>query len=142
MEGELTRLDHLGIAVRSLSQGTAFWTQGLGLEVEAVEEIAGERVRAAFIPVGPCRVELLEASAPDSVIARFVEKRGEGLHHVCFAVDDLDAALARLRACGYRLIGAAPRPGAEGSQVAFVHPGSAGGVLIELKQVRETVDKS
>jgi methylmalonyl-CoA epimerase len=127
-------LDHIGIAVNDLSAALAFYRDALGLDVEAPEEVASERVRAHFVPVGGPRLELLEGTSPDSAIAKYIEKRGPGLHHITLRVDDIAKALARLKARGVRLVDEEPRPGAEGSLVAFVHPASTGGVLIELKQ--------
>src|ERR671914_3000848 len=129
------RLDHIGIAVANVEEALAFYRDALGLEIEAPEEVATQRVRAHFIPAGEAALELLEATAPDSPIAKFVEKRGPGLHHITLRVDDIRGALARLKARGVRLIDEEPRPGAEGSRVAFIHPSSAHGVLVELKQV-------
>lgn len=127
-------LDHIGIAVSNLTEALAFYRDALGLEVESPEEVPSQRVRAHFIPVGESAIELLEATAEDSPIARYVGKRGPGLHHITLRVDDIEAALARLRARGVRLIDETPRAGAHGSRVAFVHPSSAHGVLIELTQ--------
>ena len=127
-------LDHIGVAVRRLSEAIAFYRDALGLDVSEPTEVPSERVRAVFVPVGSASIELLEATAPDSAIARSIERRGEGLHHVTLAVDDLSAALAQLKARGVRLVDETPRPGAHGSRVAFVHPSSTGGVLLELKE--------
>ena len=127
-------LDHVGIAVKDLAAALAFYRDALGLEIEAPEEVASQRVRAHFLPVGDAKLELLEATAPDSPIARYTDKRGPGLHHITLRVDDIHAALAQLKSRGARLIDEAPRPGAEQSLVAFVHPSSAHGVLVELKQ--------
>jgi methylmalonyl-CoA epimerase len=127
-------LDHVGIAVKDLAAALAFYRDALGLEIEATEEVASQRVRAHFLPVGDAKLELLEATASDSPIARYTDKRGPGLHHITLRVDDIHAALAQLKSRGARLIDEAPRPGAEQSLVAFVHPASAHGVLIELKQ--------
>jgi methylmalonyl-CoA/ethylmalonyl-CoA epimerase len=127
-------LDHIGIAVSDLSQALAFYRDALGLEVEPPEEVASQRVRAHFVPVGEATLELLEPTAPDSPIAKFVEKRGPGVHHVTLRVDDIGEALARLKARGIRLIDESPRAGAEGALIAFVHPASTHGVLVELKQ--------
>ena len=127
-------LDHIGIAVKDLSAALAFYRDALGLEIEAAEEVASERVRAHFVPVGGPRLELLEGTSPESAIAKYIEKRGPGLHHITLRVDDIATALARLKARGVRLVDEEPRPGAEGSLIAFVHPASTGGVLIELKQ--------
>jgi len=127
-------LDHVGIAVKDLAAALAFYRDALGLEVETPEEVASQRVRAHFLPVGDAKLELLEATAPDSPIARYTDKRGPGLHHITLRVDDIHAALAQLSARGARLIDEQPRPGAEHSLVAFIHPASAHGVLVELKQ--------
>jgi methylmalonyl-CoA epimerase len=127
-------LDHIGIAVRDLEEALAFYRDALGLEIEAPEEVGSQRVRAHFVPVGESALELLEATAADSPIARYLDRRGPGLHHITLRVDDIAAALARLKARGVRLIDQTPRPGAHGSLVAFVHPASAHGVLVELKQ--------
>jgi methylmalonyl-CoA/ethylmalonyl-CoA epimerase len=127
-------LDHIGIAVGDLAQALAFYRDALGLEVEPPEEVASQRVRAHFVPVGEAALELLEPTSPDSPIAKFIEKRGPGVHHVTLRVDDIREALARLTARGVRLIDASPREGAEGALIAFVHPASTHGVLVELKQ--------
>ena len=128
-------LDHIGIAVTDLNAALAFYRDALGLEVEAAEEVPSQRVRAHFIPIGESALELLEATAPDSPIARYTEKRGPGIHHITLRVDDIRAVLARLKEKGVRLIDQEPRPGAEGALVAFIHPSAAHGVLVELKQV-------
>jgi methylmalonyl-CoA/ethylmalonyl-CoA epimerase len=128
-------LDHIGIAIADLSSALAFYRDALGLEIDAPEEVASQRVRAHFIPAGDTALELLEATSADSPIAGFLAKRGPGLHHITLRVDDIAAALAQLKARGVRLIDEAPRPGAHGSLVAFIHPASAHGVLVELKQV-------
>src|SRR3989442_16010840 len=127
-------LDHVGIAVKDLPAALAFYRDALGLDVEAPEDVTSQRVRAHFVPVGESKLELLEATATDSAIAKYVDKRGPGLHHITLRVDDIGAALAQLKARGARLIDEQPRPGAEGALVAFVHPSSAQGVLVELKQ--------
>ena len=127
-------LDHIGIAVKDLGAALAFYRDALGLEIEPPEEVASQKVRAHFIPVGEASLELLEATAPDSPIARYVDKRGPGIHHITLRVDDIHAALARLKDKGIRLIDESPRPGAEGALIAFVHPASTHGVLVELKQ--------
>jgi len=129
-------VDHIGIAVADLGAALAFYRDALGLEIDAPEEVPSQRVRAHFIPAGETALELLEATADDSPIAKFVAKRGPGLHHITLRVDDIGAALAELKARGVRLIDEAPRAGAHGALVAFVHPSSAHGVLLELKQTR------
>ncbi len=115
----------------------AFYRDALGLDIEPPEEVASQRVRAHFIPVGEAALELLEATATDSAIAKYIDKRGPGLHHITLRVDDIRGALAALKARGVRLVDEEPRQGAEGSLVAFVHPSAAHGVLVELKQVIE-----
>jgi len=127
-------LDHIGIAVSNLDAALAFYRDALGLQVDAPEEVASQRVRAHFIPAGESALELLEGTAEDSPIAKYVAKRGAGLHHITLRVDDIAAVLARLKARGVRLIDDEPRPGAHHSLVAFIHPASAHGVLVELKQ--------
>src|SRR4051812_48505724 len=128
-------LDHIGIAVADLEEALRFYRDALGLDIEAPEEVASQRVRAHFIPAGEVALELLEATAEDSPIAKYVARRGPGLHHITLRVDDIRAALAQLKDRGVRLIDEAPRPGAHGSLVAFIHPASAHGVLVELKEV-------
>ena len=126
------RIDHLGIAVPSLEPAIAAY-EALGFRVVARHDVASEKVRTAFLPVGESHLELLEPTDPTSVIARFLEKRS-GLHHVCVLVDDLDGALDEMKANGVPLLDQAPRVGAGGCRVAFVHPKGAGGVLLELKE--------
>jgi len=134
-------LDHVGIAVTDIDAALAFYRDALGLDVAGTEEVAAQRVRAHFVPAGSAALELLEATAADSPIARFADKRGPGLHHVTLRVDDIRAALAQLKARGVRLIDEVPRPGAEGAIVAFIHPSAAHGVLVELKEaVRDGAD--
>jgi methylmalonyl-CoA epimerase len=127
-------LDHVGIAVERLDEALAFYRDALGLEVERPEEVPTQRVRAHMLGAGSAALELLEATAPDSPVAKYVERRGPGLHHITLRVDDLRAALAHLEARGVRLVDREPRPGAHGSLVAFIHPSAAHGVLVELKQ--------
>jgi methylmalonyl-CoA epimerase len=127
-------LDHIGIAVEDLATALAFYRDALGLHVEAPEDVVSQRVRAHFIPVGQSNLELLEATAPDSAIAKYVGKRGPGIHHITLRVDDIRAALGQLKSRGVRLVDDEPRPGAEGALVAFIHPSAAHGVLVELKE--------
>jgi len=129
----IRRVDHLGIAVRSIAEARGFY-EALGLTLEAIEEVPQEQVRVAMIRCGETRLELLEPTGPESPIARFLEQRGPGIHHLCLASDDLDADDARLREQGVRRLREAPTPGAGGARVQFVHPKSAGGVLVELAQ--------
>jgi methylmalonyl-CoA/ethylmalonyl-CoA epimerase len=126
------KIDHLGIAVADLSAAVEAY-EALGIPVEEVCEVPSERVRVAFLPAGEARLELLEPTAADSPIARFLRQRS-GLHHVCFLVDDIEAALAAYKVKGIRLIDETPRPGAHGSRVAFLHPAAGAGVLLELKE--------
>ncbi len=131
-------LDHVGIAVSDLDAALAFYRDALGLDIEAAEEVASQRVRAHFIPAGDAALELLEATADNSPIAKYVSKRGPGLHHITLRVADIRSTLATLKAKGVRLIDEAPREGAHGSLVAFIHPASAHGVLVELKQAQDS----
>ena len=129
-----TILDHIGIAVSDLPASLKFFRDELGLQVEASEEIVSQRVRAHFLSTGTSSLEILEATSPDSPIARYLDQRGPGIHHVALRVEDIHAALAHLKAKGVRLIDDQPRAGAENSLVAFIHPSAAHGVLVELKQ--------
>jgi methylmalonyl-CoA/ethylmalonyl-CoA epimerase len=125
-------LDHIGIAVKSLD--TAKIYEALGLSIDHVEVVATQGVRTAFLSAGDSNVELLEPTGPDSTVAKFIDKRGEGIHHICLRVDDIESHLVRLKAEGYRLINEHPVPGAHGCRVAFLHPSAGNGVLIELSE--------
>jgi methylmalonyl-CoA/ethylmalonyl-CoA epimerase len=127
-----TRIAHIGIAVRGLDELVQFYRDVLGMPETPLADSDGARI--VGLVAGDSLVELLEADTPDSPIGRFVAKRGPGIHHVCFAVDDLDAALERCRAAGIRLIDETPRIGAEGKRIAFLHPSTTGGVLVELSE--------
>jgi methylmalonyl-CoA epimerase len=129
---KILKIDHLGIAVKSISEAVRAY-EALGFAVEASHDVPTEKVRTAFLPVGESHLELLEPTDPSSVIARFLEKRS-GLHHVCVLVEDIDGALAELKARGVPLLDETPRVGAGGCRVAFVHPRGAAGVLLELKE--------
>jgi methylmalonyl-CoA/ethylmalonyl-CoA epimerase len=131
----MTTLDHIGIAVRSLEIAKIY--RDLGLTIDHVETVETQKVKTAFLSVGDANLELLEPTSPDSPIAKFIEKRGEGIHHLCFRVDDIDAHLERLKAEGYRLINEHPVPGAHGCRVAFLHPAAGNGVLIELSEKQD-----
>ncbi len=126
-------LDHLGIAVKSLAEARKFY-EALGMKVSGEETIEHEKVRVAMLPAGESRLELLEATADDSTIARFIAKRGEGLHHIALSVEDLEATVARLKSQGIRLVTDKVQIGAGGHRYVFVHPASTGGVLLELCQ--------
>ncbi|HYC59100.1 MAG TPA: methylmalonyl-CoA epimerase [Thermoanaerobaculia bacterium] len=128
----MTKLDHIGIAVRSLDAARIYET--LGLTVDHRETVETQKVNTAFLSVGESNLELLEPTSSDSPIAKFIEKRGEGIHHICLRVDDIESHLARLKAEGYRLINEHPVPGAHGCRVAFLHPAAGNGVLIELSE--------
>ena len=125
-------LDHIGIAVSSLERAAIY--NVLGLEIDHVETVESQKVKTAFLSVGNANLELLEPTAPDSPIAKFIEKRGEGIHHICLRVENIDAHLEKLKADGYRLINESPVPGAHGCRVAFLHPAAGNGVLIELSE--------
>lgn len=129
------RLDHIGIAVRSLESAKIYQT--LGLSIDHTEVVETQKVKTAFLSVGDANLELLEPTSPESPIAKFIEKRGEGIHHICLRVDDIDAHLAKLKAEGYRLINDTAVPGAHGCRVAFLHPVAGNGVLIELSEKME-----
>jgi methylmalonyl-CoA/ethylmalonyl-CoA epimerase len=129
-------IHHIGIAVRSIEAQREHYEQVLGAEFEGIEVVADQQVRVAFFRLGDVRLELLEPTGPTSLVARFIEKRGEGMHHLALLVDDLPARIAELKAAGLAMIDEAPRPGAHGMQVAFVHPKSTFGVLTELCQRR------
>jgi methylmalonyl-CoA/ethylmalonyl-CoA epimerase len=128
------KIDHLGIATKGIDEALGFWVDALGLENVHTEVVEDQKVRVAMLPLGESRIELLEPTSDDSPISKFLEKRGGGIHHIAVQVDDIDAALAKLKAEGARLIDESPRVGAEGCLVAFVHPSSANGVLLELVQ--------
>lgn len=130
---KILKIDHLGVAVPDVSEAVAAY-RALGFDVKVAVDVPSEKVRTAFLPVGESHIELLEPTDPSSPIARFLETR-KGLHHVSVQVDDLDAALAELKARGVQLLDETPRVGAGDSRVAFIHPRSAAGVLVELKQV-------
>ncbi len=133
----MLRVDHVGIAVRSLEERLGFWRDALGMTLAGMETVRTEGVRVAFLPAGESRVELLEATHPDSPIAKFVERRGEGIHHIAFQVASIEPLIDRLEAGGVPLLDGAPRPGAAGTKVAFLHPRAAGGVLVELVEKPE-----
>jgi len=129
----IQKIDHIGIAVESIEEARGFY-ESLGLTIEAIEEVPQEKVRVALIQCGESRIELLEATDEDSPIAKFLEKRGPGMHHVCLGTDDVRGADAALRQAGHRLLRPEPTPGADGCWVQFIHPKSAGGVLMELSE--------
>lgn len=130
------KLDHIGVAVVSID-GALDVYRALGLDEVHREEVATQKVRTAFLPLGESRIELLEPTAEDSPVAKFLARRGEGVHHICLSVDDVQAAIDDLRSKGFRLLHSQPVPGADGKKVAFLHPDAGHGVLIELSQSGE-----
>lgn len=126
------KIDHIGIAVRDLKEAIKFYEEMLGLKVTEIEEVADQKVRVAFLPAGDSEVELLESTTPDGPIARFIEKNGEGIQHIAFRVDNVEEKLAGLKDKGVRLIDEKPRRGAGGAMIAFLHPKSTFGALIEI----------
>ena len=128
------KIEHIGIATGALEEALVFWQDVLGLKVEHTEGLTDQKVRVAMLPLGGSQIELLEATSADSPIAKFIEKRGPGIHHIAVCVDDIYAELAKLKEKGARLIDETPRLGADGCLVAFIHPSSANGVLLELVQ--------
>ncbi len=131
------KISHIGIATNGIDEALKFWQDALGLENVHTETVEDQKVRVAMLPIGETNIELLEPTAEDSPIAKFLEKRGGGIHHIAVEVEDIEAALAKLKAEGMRLIDEKPRVGAEDCLVAFVHPSSANGVLLELVQSRK-----
>lgn len=130
------KINHLGVATKSIDEALKFWSDALGLENVHTEVVDEQKVRVAMLPIGESRIELLEPTSDDSPISKFLEKRGGGIHHIAVEVEDIEGALKKLKARGMRLIDETPRTGAEGCLVAFVHPGTTGGVLLELVQMR------
>jgi methylmalonyl-CoA/ethylmalonyl-CoA epimerase len=132
------KIDHIGIAVRSISDSLAFYCEALELELAGSETVADQGVKVALLPVGESRIELLEPVSEETPVGRFIAKRGEGLHHICYEVEDLESKLEKLRLRGMRTLDGYPRRGAEGKLVAFLHPASANGVLVELVEKART----
>jgi len=128
-------VDHIGIAVSDIAKAMNFYSNGLGLKLGEIEEIKDRQLRVGFIDTGSAKIELIEPTSDDSTVAEFISRRGEGIHHICFKVDNLVKALQHMKNNGFDLIDNKPRDGAGGSKIAFVHPKSAGGVLIELKEL-------
>jgi methylmalonyl-CoA/ethylmalonyl-CoA epimerase len=129
---KILKIDHLGVAVKSIDEGKNFWTEVLGLNFEGFETVEEQKVTTAFFPVGESEVELLESTAPDGPIAKYLEKKGEGIQHVAFRVENIEAALEELKQKNIRLIDEKPRRGAGGAKIAFLHPKATNGVLVEL----------
>ena len=131
---KILKIDHLGIAVNSLAEGQSFWTDILGLESQGTETVEEQKVTTAFLPIGESEVELLESTSPDGPIAKYIEKKGAGIQHVAFRVENIEEALAELKEKGVKLIDQKPRKGAGGAKIAFLHPKATKGVLVELCQ--------
>ena len=131
---QVRKLDHIGIAVEKIDAALPIWEGMLGLPLQGTEEVAEQKVRTAFMPVGDTEIELLESTDPEGPIGKFIAAKGQGVQHLAFRVDDIDAALAELKAKGVRLIDETPRYGAGGARIAFLHPKATGGVLVELCQ--------
>lgn len=127
-------VDHIGIAVKSIDEALKFWEEALGIKCTGREEVAEQKVVTAFLPLGDTEIELLEPTSPESPISKFIESRGEGIHHLALKVEDIEAALKELKDKGIRLIDEKPRCGAGGAKIAFVHPKAAGGVLLEISE--------
>lgn len=128
----ILKIDHLGIAVNSIDEGKNFWSDLLGLPFEGTETIEEQKVTTAFFPVGESEVELLESTSPDGPVAKYIDKRGQGIQHIAFRVENIEAALDELKEKGVQLIDQKPRIGAGGAKIAFLHPKATGGVLVEL----------
>jgi len=131
---KILKIDHIGIAAKSIDQVAPFWNAILGLPIEGRETVEEQKSTTAFLPVGESEIEILESTAPDGPIAKFIESRGEGIHHVSLRVDNIERALKELKEKGIRLIDEKPREGAGGGKIAFIHPKSTNGVLVELSE--------
>ncbi|SKC91075.1 methylmalonyl-CoA epimerase [Maledivibacter halophilus] len=131
---KVLKVDHIGIAVKNLDETLKFYTDALGLEVEGTETVEEQKVKVAFLPVGDTEVELLESTSPDGPIAKFIEKKGEGIQHIAFKVENIEEAIKHMKEKGFRMIDEKPRYGAGGAQIAFMHPKSSHGVLVELSE--------
>ncbi len=132
---KITKINHVALAVNDIDKSLAFWRDALGLELDELREVPAEAAQIAFLPVGDSKIELVRPTRDDSGLAKYLAKRGEGMHHLCLETDDIEAMLAQLREKGVRLINESPRRGADGKLYAFIHPESTGGVLVELYQV-------
>jgi methylmalonyl-CoA/ethylmalonyl-CoA epimerase len=132
---KVLRIDHIAVLVDDLEKTLAFWRDGLGMELSHVEDVPAEKSMVAFLPLGGSEVELVKPTTDDSGLARYLEKRGPGMHHLCLEVDDIEGMLARLKAAGIQLINETPLAGLGGKRYAFVHPKSANGVMVELYEL-------
>lgn len=132
---KITKLNHIAVAVKDIDASLVFWRDALGLELAELRDVPAEAAQIAFLPVGGTEVELVRPTTDDSGLAKYIAKRGEGLHHLCLETDDIDAMLTQLKEKGIQLINESPRTGADGKKYAFIHPKSTGGVLVELYQI-------
>lgn len=131
---KVTKLDHIGIAVKSIDDALAFYRDTLGIEAAGTEIIADQKVKVAFLPLGDTELELLESTAPDGPVAQFIEKRGEGIQHIALRVENIEDALGELKAINFKLIDEKPRYGAGNAKIAFLHPKATGGILLEISE--------
>ena len=128
------QIDHIGIAVKSIEESLKFWEKTMNIKCQGIEEVIEQKVKTAFPPLGDSELELLEATSPESPVAKFVEKKGEGIHHIAIRVENLEETLSELKEKGVRLIDEKPRCGAGGAKIAFLHPKATGGILLELSE--------
>ncbi|MBT3315695.1 MAG: methylmalonyl-CoA epimerase [Anaerolineae bacterium] len=133
---KITKINHIAVAVSDIDKSLSFWRDALGLELAELRDVPAESAQIAFLPVGGTEVELVRPTTDDSGLAKYIEKHGEGMHHLCLETDDVDAMMAQLKEKGIQLINESPRTGADGKKYAFIHPKSTGGVLVELYEVR------
>ncbi len=131
---KVLKLDHIGIAVKNLDETLKFYTEALGLELHGTETVEEQKVKVAFLPIGDTEVELLESTSPDGPVAKFIDKRGEGIQHLAFKVENIEEAIEHMKEKGFRMIDKKPRYGAGGAKIAFIHPKSSHGVLVELSE--------
>ncbi|OQX63421.1 MAG: methylmalonyl-CoA epimerase [Anaerolinea sp. 4484_236] len=131
----ITKINHIAVAINDIDSSLTFWRDALGLELAELRDVPAESAQIAFLPIGGTEVELVQPTTDDSGLAKYIEKRGQGLHHLCLETDDIEAMMAQLKEKGIQLINESPRMGADGKKYAFIHPKSTGGVLIELYQV-------
>ena len=137
MSKTIKKIDHIGVAVKNLNEAMKLYRESLGLEIEGTEEVKEQRVKVAFIPVGETRIELIESTDPNGIIAKFIERRGEGIHHIALEVDHIEGVLQKLKEKGVQLIDEKPRIGVHKMKIAFLHPRSTNGVLLELCEKHE-----
>ncbi|WP_191565277.1 methylmalonyl-CoA epimerase [Metabacillus idriensis] len=135
----INKVDHIGVAVRSISQVLPFYERTLGLKLEGIESVEEQKVKVAFLKIGNTKIELLEPTSDESPVAKFIEKRGEGIHHLALGVDDIKKRIEELKENGIKMIDETPRNGAGGASIAFLHPKAANGVLVELCEKRGTI---